>query len=449
MAPVDNIRFGVEIEFIVFYMRKSTPYTETDSNNLYGPVTIVPDYLSEYVAKSSPDLCVRRRQKEEHSIHQQVAGVIRSTGSQAHCSLDSATKDIDSYNVWNVVEDGSLLLSDEACDAYKPLEHAGVEITSPVFGLVEQAFEEITRVIGAIKSNFRTAVPPVSGLHVHIGRGGKPLELFAMQRIASLLWMAEPLLNNLHPGYRLSNSQCLGLRNFSKLGHGWVCSDEDDTQDIRHPNLLKHTFKDQSKSMNLTHEDCHFVPWDINTYPMREQAADYCNIELVNVYNQTQYRGAYNFENLAFYKGNAHYDKRKGPEKPTIELRQAAGSLDEQWIVLYIRICAALCGRAVVEATSDDFSQLLYNCQRGEDDLQSYNLFDLLHDLGMGHSDIMALHSRLNNKEHELEHRLRFCRAVACRSSEISREELHSVLPGPEIWDVASTGSVISKEDVS
>ncbi|KAI1261492.1 hypothetical protein F5Y18DRAFT_401385 [Xylariaceae sp. FL1019] len=484
MAPFDNITFGVELEFIVFYMRKSTSYTATDSNSLWGPITAVPDVVGwdkpDYArcdhGCQSPASCTEckeaaREGKEHLHIHQHVAAVIQSTGAQAHCRPYPRTNGTDTYKTWNVASDGSLKLPRNVEHAYYPLRYAGVEVISPVFSLVEEAFEEITRVIRAIKANLRTAVPPVCGLHVHIGRGGKPLDLFSMQRIASLLWMAEPLLNNLHAGCRLGNEHCLGPRHFSRLGTGDVYQRLGSNS--HHADLLSYTFKERSKPLNLTHDDRPYVTADTTTTPTRKRATQYPIVELVSmsdeaecVYDNALYgarellrtdtagdvaflmsctswkrlevRGAYNFDNLGFYEENLYYDEEKGSAKPTIEFRQAAGTLDEEWVVRYIRICAALCGQAVVEAPNDDFFQLLYNCQRGELSPQSYNLFDLLHDLGMAHSDIMAVHARLSKKDHELEPRLRFCRAVTCPSSEISRMELKSVLARRVMWDVES-----------
>jgi hypothetical protein len=73
-------------------------------------------------------------------------------------------------------------------------------------------------------------------------------------------------------------------------------------------------------------------------------------------------RGAYNFSDQECNKDwtGAYIDRvETSRNKPTIEFRQAAGSLDEDGIVILSKICLALCGSAVVESSDDDFFQLV------------------------------------------------------------------------------------------
>ncbi|KAI0460609.1 hypothetical protein F5B21DRAFT_452508 [Xylaria acuta] len=79
-------------------------------------------------------------------------------------------------------------------------------------------------------------------------------------------------------------------------------------------------------------------------------------------------------------------------------------------IVLWAKICLALNGPAVVESSDDDFFQLLYNCEEGYYSPHKYDIFDLLHDIGLCKEDIDAVHSRLVSGRYEREPGLAFHR---------------------------------------
>ncbi|KAH8167505.1 hypothetical protein CIB48_g744 [Xylaria polymorpha] len=438
MAPKSQQTLGVELEFIVFYTApgKQAP---TKDDKRYGPVLKCPNH-----SEIAPPLgYVPQKhsvyQLEAAWVRQKVADVITSAGFKAKASWRAKGDEPDLFEFWNVVPDISVGLPMDFDQAYSPLKHVGVEINSPVFVAGEDAFKEISTVIEAINSAFRRTVPPVCGFHVHVGRGFEPLELRPVQRTASLLWLAENLIDTLHPGCRHGNRQCLSMRHFS--GMSYFMKIEQGTEDNhRHDgshakfsmdrvdkNRRKPTnykFKrpiDVTNDMESTLSRCfaseYFLPFYEPWYDglpagvemmdgarMILSARDTAEIAQMTSF-RSRFRGAYNFANMESERRGS-----MGPRKPTIEFRQAAGSLDSSWIVLWAKICLALNGPAVVESSDDAFFQLLYHCEEGFYSPRKYDVFDLLHDIGLCKEDIDAVHSRLVSGRYEREPGLAFHR---------------------------------------
>ncbi|KAJ3568082.1 hypothetical protein NPX13_g6545 [Xylaria arbuscula] len=414
--------FGVELEFIVFYTTSGI-VVPMDNIERYGPVVEIPlppiPTGRSWGDDTSPDtenLCVR----------QKVADAISSAGFKAEIP-GKAKAPVDWYDAWRVIRDGSL--NNDERD-YGSLKSTGVEITSPIFSDCEAAFNEIQAVVAVINKSFRTAVPPACGFHVHVGRGGVPLKKRVIQRIGSLLWAAEPFLDTIHATGRLENRYCFCLRtmddsymNVDEWDHG-PQQEGDDEEEVPHADLswervdrkrkrptcwpslrriksselaIGHYFWDERLEMRVTQIDLIDRLQKILHAKTIKTA-----VRLISLYAG---RGAYNFGNL-----------RPGPagdincRKPTIEFRQASGSLDGDWIVLWSKICLALSGPAVVDSSDDEFFQLIYDCINSESSLSKYNVFDLLFDIGVKSEDLFCLEDRLASGRHEREPLLPFHR---------------------------------------
>ncbi|KAI8953901.1 hypothetical protein F4801DRAFT_596596 [Xylaria longipes] len=432
---------GIELEFIVFYTTPDKRAPAKDDER-YGPALECPHY-SEITPPPGfvPDENENWPWRLEAAwVRQKVADVIASAGFKSKASLHAKGSESDLYEFWNVVPDISVGLPLDFDQAYSPLKHAGVEVNSPVFVAGEDAFKEISTVVKAINSAFRRTVPPVCGFHVHVGRGNKPLELRAVQRTASLLWIAEDLIGMLHPGCRHGNRQCLGIRQFSNMTS---CMETE--QAISHPHGLGESQqaefsmdrvdKDRKKPTNYRYNSPVDVtdseeetlsrcfaweyslwfwdPWykrlPAGLYMMDGVRSIFRTRDTAEIARFTSFRdghrGAYNFANM-----ESDPNVGKGPRKPTIEFRGAAGSLDSNWIVIWAKICLALCGPAAVESSDDDFFQLLYNCDEGCVSPDKYDVFDLLHDIGICKKDIDAVHRRIVSGRYEAEPGLAFHR---------------------------------------
>ncbi|TRX92567.1 hypothetical protein FHL15_006494 [Xylaria flabelliformis] len=440
MADKSRQTLGIELEFIVFYTTPDQPAPAKDDKR-YGPVLECPHYSKIPLPPGfeEDEYDYPRRKLEATWVRQKVADVIASAGFKSKASLYAKGPEADLFTLWNVVPDISVRLPFDFDQAYMPLEHVGVEVNSPVFVAGEDAFKEISTVVKAINSAFLTTVPPVCGFHVHVGRGHKPLEFRPVQRIASLLWLAENLIDTVHPGCRRGNKHCFGMRHFSNLGAALCTEHAGEHIDMlgksRHAELsLDRVDKNRKKPTNYKYNRPLNVTDSQESTLSRSFACEYLVSFWEPLYNglsagvkmmdgvrmifnskdieeiahltsfEEDRRGAYNFANLGSEQS------ANSPRKPTIEFRGAAGSLDADWIVVWAKICLALCGPAVVESSDDDFYQLLYDCEQGYYAPHKYDVFDLLHDLGICKEDINAVHGRLVSGRYEQEPGLAFHR---------------------------------------
>ncbi|KAI0486712.1 hypothetical protein F4859DRAFT_526953 [Xylaria cf. heliscus] len=440
MAPKSQQTLGVELEFIVFYTTPGEQAPPKDEN-IYGPVLQCPHYSEitppkGYVVDENNKYHIY--DLESAWVRQKVADVIASAGFKSKPNMYAKKSDPDVFEYWNVVPDTSVGLPSDFAEAHKPLKHVGVEINSPVFVAGEAAFNEISTVVKAINAAFRTTVPPMCGFHVHVGRDYKPLELLPLKRIASLLWLAEDLIGTLHPGCRHGNKHCLGMRGFSNVVTYMKSEELERSSGYWEPetpefslgrvdkNRKKPTNYQYRRPLDVTDSDDstlsrsfaseHFMFFKEPVHdglPNGFEIMDgvrmiYAAKDVEEIARTTSlgdsHRGAYNFANLKSEHNGWSL------RKPTIEFRGAAGSLDDSWIVLWAKICLALSGPAVVESSEDDFSQLLYECQKGYYSMNRYDVFDLLHDIGLCKEDIDAVHSRLISGRHEREPSLAFHR---------------------------------------
>ncbi|GAP92677.2 hypothetical protein SAMD00023353_9300030 [Rosellinia necatrix] len=440
---------GLELEFLVFYNTHDQP-TVVKDNERYGPIIKAPRDIApplDFDPKEN-----RAVELEAAWVREKVAEVIMSAGFKAvaSCSAKGTKYNTSLLNVWNVVPDGSVKLPLDFEQAYSPLKSTGVEINSPVFTAGKDAFKEISTVIQTINAAFRTAVPPVCGLHVHVGRDRMPLKLRPVQRTAGMLWMAEDLINVLHAGCRLGNEHCLSMRDYSHLRCGMGAKAA-----TRHPARLgkpQHVAFTTERVKRLVKKPTTYTytrPTGItasNESTLSRLVAAFYNIgrtlnpekglpETLDLQHGLQsilrvtdtravaelvsfqgWRGAYNFSNMD-YIGEQQWAKWGTPgagsvksRKPTIEFRQGAGSLDADWVVVWAKICLALCGPAVVESSDDEYFQLLHNCAESGKNPDVYSVFDLLHDIGLSKDDIDVVHHRLQSGRHEREPALAFHR---------------------------------------
>ncbi|KAI2631168.1 hypothetical protein GGS21DRAFT_491792 [Xylaria nigripes] len=485
MATDSYMTFGVELEFLVFYLPHNQTLPEDDIGE-YGPILVAPEYVpkpDQNVTPENPGVSsggnenegifrspesqlaemILRDETERFEadwVRQRVAESIKKRGfkSQAWYNDVKSSTDPDIYKIWNVVPDCSLSrVPIEIVSYYWPLRTIDVEINSPIFVAGEDAFREISAVIEAITSSFRVSMPPLCGFHVHVGRNRLPLELRPVQRTASLLWVAENLLGVLHPGCRHNNDQCPSMRLYSSQAMGMTIE-----KATRHPNGLgeaqhaefsldKVSKTQWEKPTNFPTSKLLAAAASHGSSESREWLIDY-GLRVRSIWSETTThsrkhnsiigvnnilratdvgaihellsdyqgcRGAYSFANMAYDK---EVKPRTGPEwtlnqrnprkvrKPTIEFRQAAGSLDMKWVIVWAKICVALCGPVVVDSSDEDFFQLLYRCIEAGDDPSKYDVFDFLHDIGISKDDIAYVHDRLVRERHETEPVLGFFR---------------------------------------
>ncbi|KAI0104490.1 putative amidoligase enzyme-domain-containing protein [Daldinia grandis] len=107
--------------------------------------------------------------------------------------------------------------------------------------------------------------------------------------------------------------------------------------------------------------------------------------------------------NLFRYKCYGLMDHR--PTPPTIEFREATGTLSAQWAEVWARICVGLTNFAI-HAPADDYLSVLYNLERAASDRAAYDVVDLLDETGLYAEAVFAEQRLLQYKdEWGLKHR--------------------------------------------
>ncbi|KAI1338435.1 hypothetical protein F5Y15DRAFT_128985 [Xylariaceae sp. FL0016] len=123
---------------------------------------------------------------------------------------------------WVVDKDGSVslppeLASDPVIAQYTCMP---VEINSPALFATDSSYAETHAVVKALRDEYWLFCPPTSGLHVHYGNGENYIPFHSLRRIGAFLFVADPVLVQLHPAHRRDNQYCRSNRNYSEIAHG-------------------------------------------------------------------------------------------------------------------------------------------------------------------------------------------------------------------------------------
>ncbi|KAH9900493.1 hypothetical protein F4778DRAFT_739205 [Xylariomycetidae sp. FL2044] len=283
-----------------------------------------------------------------------------------------------------------------------------VEIVAPALWAVANSFQELRDVCDIVRGKFWTATPNNCGLHIHVGYGLDWFPLPELRRMAALLYVADPILTQLHPAHRRTYGYCYSARLYSELTHGLTLHGAerrvgraDVDAEIEYPlKEDKDTVADLSAMSQA--KGCRFVRriprGKLAGYPEGDAAvlevrkkqqpswrhaftllhATNCETvgALMDVKPRSGWsRGAYNFSQYA----EGAYGRRD--HKRTIEFRQPAGTLDADEVVAQARVCVRLCEWAAT-ADMDAFWPVVMRCSEGEA-TGKYDALDLLTDLDL------------------------------------------------------------------
>ncbi|KAK0746198.1 hypothetical protein B0T18DRAFT_464931 [Schizothecium vesticola] len=305
--------------------------------------------------------------------------------------------------------------------------YCGIEINSPILRDCEAAHEHVRQVVRLLTDNCHIRVNPNCGLHCHVGAGIKlgpnptwqneseeaylsvPYDLRTLKRAAMLFWAADPSLAALHPPERQHSYYSHMLRVDSRLAKAAGPEYKPTSPSVRvpHPPLLQTSTLDAGRERLPILRSYKPAPGTRFRYnlngdrPIRD-------FDMDAVANQTIMDGVakilhrarsrrrlagmmgstghvrtnYNFVAYQDFVPNPGYQIRR-----TVEFREAAGSVDADWIVTWARICTGIFSfcRNSDEAT---FRRVLVRLAAAEqaalDGLEpEYDAVDLLRDLGL------------------------------------------------------------------
>ena len=312
-APL-NLTLGIEIETIIFVTRE------------------------RLLAYCEPEELDKSFLRLEQETHDRVVNGIWALLYRANIPFHIRTMELwqfpgqprrpePAYENWSIEWDESIKET-----FYKPSEGGsmGFELVSRVLTPTSESMQEVSQVLDLIKSRFSMSNNASTGLHIHIGNGGKEFPLGALKNFAMLVVAFEDLIHSLHPPERLQSRYC------------------------KPPSLCVDFEEDSSLfSKVLRIEAC-------------ESVAD-----LVSLMNPRNRRCAYNFYNLL-----PRADSRG---KITIEFRQHAGSSDAVVITNWASFAASLV-KYCHEAPEGEHR--LFCVEKSRD--SSYTIFDLMETIGRG-----------------------------------------------------------------
>jgi hypothetical protein len=334
MSP-PNFTFGVEFEFalasVADDMEDPLPF---DTRQVRG---IRPRYERWNITN------MKNYEDWDRKVKKTVAEKLRAAGLPSLTSMDQKEEflSVDSYpwshGHWVVQTDSTIEFppEDEEHDWWK------IEVKSPPFIFCKESLDAILLACRVLTSSFRTNVNKSCGLHVHVGNGNDGFEFDTLRNLMAFLWCFEPVIERLHPPYRLNNKWCKSIRTSSNIGK-------------------------RVKRFNATNVD-------ILKRIFEETRLD----ELFRQMSEKDPYGrdAYNTENLRF--------GMLGKEKVTLEFRQHEGTLDGPRAVAWVQTVVGIFEFA---ADCDKFEMaafLIEHAALEDGEGRVYEIEDLLRDIGL------------------------------------------------------------------
>lgn len=266
------------------------------------------------------------------------------------------------YHRWSIKRDLSVTPTpDEFTMEGKPYFDLDVELISPTFKCGNRKDdEELTRVLKHIHKRVIYLLPQAAGLHIHIGQGTMNFSREEIQNIGVALWMIDPIFNPLHPKRRWKYDYYAPRNRFhSNLANGMTAEQANrewaqaDPQRKSPPG----TQLPVGEGRKLELMEGVFRLWRTDATGAVAQLM------------RTAARGTYNFRN---------YLIKNGADRPTIEFRQGAGSLNPRWILLWKRIVAATVEWALT-AEDDEMLDCAMKCVVSEE-MDGYDIYHFLGD---------------------------------------------------------------------
>ncbi|KAI1841502.1 hypothetical protein JX266_012342 [Neoarthrinium moseri] len=262
------------------------------------------------------------------------------------------------YRRWTLKLDATVNLSteDNIGRKYEKYTALGFELTSPAFLDQPASHAEIRRVVGLLH-HFHVHLNENCSTHVHVGTGTTRMSFEPLHRIALLLWHVDCLLSPLHPEYRQDSIWCRRTRWYSYLARGMTAEQADDA------------------TIEVT----------LSKLPLTLDAGRAALLLAETIWALGRLMASSEKHNAAYEFRNYESAYMAADTKPTLEFRQAGGTMDGDWAVHWARICVRLCEWGAREMQDDELEVLARQCEEveaGKKDSSSV-LFGFLAYLGL------------------------------------------------------------------
>ncbi|KAH9993476.1 hypothetical protein F4779DRAFT_608656 [Xylariaceae sp. FL0662B] len=325
---------------------------------------------------------------------------------------------------WDVKQGSSIKDMPQGLENHLGCRWAVITIKSPVMWSCHINFNEIARVVKALKSVFRIIATPDCGLRVYVGKGERPFSHFELQRIAGLCFAASSILSALHNKSRHGNVSCASNRWYSEIATTNFAK--------RNRNCFPDSYEKESRKtvprspfpVSVPHVESGFVriiprgmlkaePLSLETYQEATDGRDYVLIQPREIYptvfmllqcpqrhqvaslmsHPSGINMAYSFDN--------YLNENEPPlwSKSGVVFRQAAGTFNVDSIITWVHVCVRLCIFAIDERLINYWT-VIKCCDGGEFTPETYDAFDLLLDLGLT-SDAALIQSQILRRDQE------------------------------------------------
>ncbi|KAK4149552.1 hypothetical protein C8A00DRAFT_46847 [Chaetomidium leptoderma] len=279
--------------------------------------------------------------------HECVAQTIREAGEEAvtlHSLLKEGVEEKDFWGSgWVVKKANSAEPLDEE-KAFNGYIWVPVEICSPKMRFADADTRvRMRRVLDVLRSNYRLAANCSCEVHIHLGRmDGRAWSLATLQRLGSLLWVAEPRLRSIRdpnsPNFDNTYTWGFAMRQRSRLarglGLGGLVTAPSDFGDIPDRQIINAI---RGSTMVPFEEACALAAiW---------KAASHLELgQLLSGPERKYRRLGCNFS--AF--GEEDERARRNPR--TMEFRMMEGSVDIELVLGWLVICGTIAKTAVVRS---------------------------------------------------------------------------------------------------
>ncbi|KAI1763409.1 putative amidoligase enzyme-domain-containing protein [Hypoxylon sp. FL1150] len=268
------------------------------------------------------------------------------------------------YNVCRLSSDATVKFEGRHFTNYRPYEWDGMEVTTEVLDCDDDPAFYQQRIIEVCRSirSMRVHLNETCGVHVHVGHGDESFSLVTMKKFATLIFLADEQLLQLHHPSRRNNHHCQVLSNSSFI----------------HKLTIEGLLADgRAKISSVPRQEMNtFIPARHDFRHMRQILQATKGIEeLAKVMGDESYptatRGTVGFRR--FLPAG-----RTGGNTHTFEFRQMVGCLDPEPIIHWVRVCTAFTDFARL-STPEKYKDLLSQMM----DNTAFSGFDLLLALGL------------------------------------------------------------------
>ncbi|KAI0186709.1 hypothetical protein EV127DRAFT_484021 [Xylaria flabelliformis] len=313
------LTYGVELEFLV----PSIPSDAQDPD---------PDIINQCVYRSSGDdsEMIKKDVREQllEDLQQQLEDI--PFRAMEDDDFHPPLGDVVIYDAWRL--GGELTISKH--DAHEPAEGpyhwTDCELTSAIMNSDEdvQEIEDVCQVLKTIRVHLNKS----TAVHVHVGRGDEPFSLLTLKKFATLYWLTEKAVIELHHPSRHNNKHSFRLNNCSLLAHkSQLCLEKEEQSSPSGFSDLMTEYVPEAGLSKLRQAQLRRI-WACSS--IEEVAELMQRSDKVPEYRASGKRGAMGF--LRFLPAG-----KAGGNIQTFEWRQMSGSLDANHINQWVKACIA------------------------------------------------------------------------------------------------------------